>query len=45
MVQRLKTTFVRLKYILQKKDKNNLNQRLIPKELRRSDFIIAIEDI
>jgi len=37
-------TFVQLKSILQKKDKKQLNQRLVFKELRRSDFLIAIEE-
>jgi len=29
---------------LQKKDKNNLTKHFVPKELRRSDFLIPIEE-
>ena len=32
------------KNIFCKKDKNNLTKHFVPKELRRSDFLIAIEE-
>ena len=32
------------KNIFYKKDKNNLTKHFVPKELRRSDFLIAIEE-
>ena len=32
------------KHILQKRQKTNLTKHFVPKELRRSDFLIAIED-
>ena len=37
-------TFCANKNILCKKDKNNLTKHFVPKELRRSDFFIAIEE-
>ena len=43
MVQHLKWPFS-VKIYLAKKDKNKLNQRLVLKELRRSDFLITIDE-
>ena len=43
MVQRLKWPFIQKKNILQKRIKNNQNS-LLTKELRRSDFLITIEE-
>ena len=37
-------TFCSVKIYLAKKDKNNLTKHFVPKELRRSDFLIAIEE-
>jgi len=37
-------TFHSIKTYLAKKDKKKLNQRLVLKELRRSDFLITIEE-
>ena len=39
-----KMTFHSKKKYLAKKDKKQLNQRLVQKELRRSDFLITIEE-
>jgi len=44
MVQRLKWPFIQYKHILQKRIKNNLTKHFILKELRRSDFLITIEE-
>jgi len=37
-------TFHSIKTYLAKKDKNNLTKRFVHKELRRSDFLITIEE-
>jgi len=44
MVQRLKMTFQIKTYLAKKDKKKQLNQRLVLKELRRSDFLITIEE-
>ena len=37
-------TFCSIKTYFAKKTKNNLTKHFVPKELRRSDFLIAIEE-
>ena len=44
MVQRLEMTFHSIKTYFAKKDENNLTKRFVLKELRRSDFLIKIEE-
>ena len=45
MVQRLKRPFIQSKTYFAKKDKkNNLTKHFVLKELRRSDFLITIEE-